>query len=85
MYVDDYSAFGGARKAVDRWLKKRGWTEHARKAHAIMRAVPRPRLGCAEDRLGSFAVWKATPYSEDSPFEVVPLGAQCGRGTKSML
>ena len=39
MYVDDYSAFGGAKKAVDRWLKLNGWTEHARKANAFLRGA----------------------------------------------
>ena len=79
MYVDDYSAFGGARKAVDRWLALNGWAEQARNAHAYLRGTGRPRDGCAEDRLGAFAVWKAEPYSEARPFEITPLPARCSK------
>ena len=83
MYVDDYSAFGGAKKAVDRWLKLNGWTEHARKANAFLRGAGRPREGCAEDRLGSFAVWKARDgkhVGNRSPFETRPRPAWCAGG-----
>ena len=30
LYVDDYFTWGGARKAVQEWLAKHGWTQHAK-------------------------------------------------------
>ena len=34
LYVDDYFAWRGARKAVEEWLAKHGWTQHARALHS---------------------------------------------------
>ena len=35
LYVDDYFAVAGARKAVDHWLQHHGWEAHARwRAHS---------------------------------------------------
>ena len=81
LYVDDYSAFGGSRKAVDQWLKLNGWAAEARKANAFMRGAWRPREGCAEDRLGSFQVWKTLSTVESEvrlrPFQIEPLAQHC--------
>ena len=80
LYIDDYSFFGGAHKAVVQWLARSGWHEQARRANAAMRGVGRPRPGCAEDSMhGAFAVWKAnaSSFSSTHPFEIVPLPAHC--------
>jgi len=69
MYVDDYGAFQGARRAVDEWLNAKKWMGHARMAKAFKRARNHPR-GATEDQLGSFFVWKARPYSDQTPFDV---------------
>lgn len=54
LYVDDYFAVAGARKAVDHWLQHHGWEAHARAAGAFNQ----PR----------FALFKASPYSRSDPF-----------------
>ena len=69
LYVDDYSAFRGARLAVDEWLgKHQGWVAEARKAKAFKTAADKPRRP-REDRLGSFSVWKSLPYDDAHPFD----------------
>lgn len=40
LYVDDYFDFGGARKAVDEWLQRHGWTAAARSAGAFNHHLP---------------------------------------------
>ena len=81
LYVDDYSAFGGSRKAVDHWLKLNGWVAEARRANAFMRGRLLPRKGCAEDRLGSFQVWKTVSTLESEirqhPFQITALAKHC--------
>ena len=54
LYVDDYFAVAGARRAVDHWLQANDWEQHARMAGAF--AQPR------------FALFKANPYDESWPF-----------------
>ena len=54
LYVDDYFAVAGARKAVDEWLQRKGWEAHARAAGAFNQ----PR----------FALFKSRPYSRKDPF-----------------
>ena len=69
MYVDDYSAFLGSRRAVDRWLAAKGWVEEAKKAKAAKQTRNKPRSE-EHDQLGSFYVWKASPYDEKHPFDL---------------
>lgn len=81
MYVDDYSAFGGSRKAVDQWLQRKGWATEAQSAHAFLRGSARPKEGCAEDHLGAFQVWKTSSTLEseirERPFQIMPLAQHC--------
>ena len=57
LYIDDYAAWGGARRAVDEWLAARNWTAHARKVSAY----PKGKR--------AFNLWKANPYSDELPFQ----------------
>ena len=69
LYVDDYSAYQGSRRAVDEWLAARpGWTEAAKEAKAFKRTKYHPR-GPTDDLIGSFQVWKA-PEGSPLPFDV---------------
>ncbi|KAL1526141.1 hypothetical protein AB1Y20_014869 [Prymnesium parvum] len=68
MYVDDYSAFGGARRAVDEWLKAHGWARAARKAKAVKKTARRP-TGPSDDSVGCFSVIKARPFNASAPFD----------------
>ena len=61
LYVDDYFAFGGARKAVDDWLERNRWTNEARRVGAFNHSLP----GGYGTR---FNLWKADPYSSTRPF-----------------
>lgn len=58
LYIDDYEAWEGARKAVDEWLYTHNWTLHARAAGAL---PVRHKIG--------LHLWKANPYDERRPFE----------------
>ena len=58
LYIDDYAAWGGARRAVDEWLAARNWTAHARKVSAY----PKGKR--------AFNLWKANPYSDELPFQI---------------
>ena len=77
LYVDDYGAFRGSRRAVDEWLRQvPSMAAAARKAKAFKVAKPSPQRPL-EDQLGSFAVWKGTrcglfcsAYNESHPFDV---------------
>ena len=64
LYIDDYSSFGGAHKAVDNWLR----TEHNLRTR-----------GCRKtrDRLGSLHLWKTRPYDPSRPFEVTNESVWC--------
>ena len=54
LYVDDYFAVAGARRAVDEWLEAHTWKQHALAAGAFNQ----PR----------FALFKANPYHKSHPF-----------------
>lgn len=68
LYVDDYSAFGGAKRAVDEWIHSNTWLRQARRALAYKQGRVAPR-GPGDDGLGSFQVVKARPYSTEKPFD----------------
>lgn len=67
LYVDDYGAFQGSRRAVDQWLRAKRWNDEARKAKAFKQFKYYPRTG-TEDQLGSFHVWRSLYNDPLRPF-----------------
>ena len=57
LYVDDYHAWGGAKRAVDEWLAKSNWTTHARRVGAF-----------PVSSKSRFSLWKNHAFSRTSPF-----------------
>ena len=65
LYLDDYKAWGGAKRAMNEWLHRNGWWQKAIDAGAF------PQTSNA----GRFAVWKNTNYSASEPFMPAPAAA----------
>ncbi len=68
MTVDDYYQWRGSRRAVDEWLDGHNWTT---KAHDVGAFLRRPSM-CPAFPFSCNGVWKASPFSEATPFMLPP-------------
>ena len=66
LYLDDYTTWGGAKRAVDEWLAKNNWTTHAHRVGAF----PGNHSGKSKTR---FSLWKNHAFSRTRPFMSDPF------------